>query len=369
MVPENKRIAPLPEFRPVPTSCRWKMGLDLGLRTTVCQELYVRQGEPIRPVSRTFPTVVAYPYNMQASDPGNQVLVEMGEAAVSRRDRFELLSPLALKTSQRGVPLMDFFRALSREIGRNRFGRPWGVVSCPSDAGQNELRELRAVLAELFERLLLIEEPLLLAKAILNDPAGCPALIVDIGAREVRASLAGCSLEDSEPYLATAKGMNAVDEALQKLLLEKYPDLLLTELTLSNMKERLGFVLPEKRRTYLKIELGSSSRTLDITGVLREACDVVIPRVLRVIRESLARCPREMLKDVLGRIYLAGGGASLRGLPARIQNELEKDGYDGAEVHYVKEPHSTLALGALKWALMTPDHAWGIPLFAFRPTG
>jgi len=158
-----------------------------------------------------------------------------------------------------------------------------------------------------------------------------------------------------------------VDAALGRLLLQIHPDLVLTDWTLARIKEQLGFVLPAERKVRLKLALNGSLRILDITAVLREACGILAASALKAVREALARCPSDHMEEFISSIIIVGGGAALQGLPRMIQDGLRKDGLDGAAVHTVRNPQALFALGALKWALATPDEAWGVPLFNYRP--
>jgi actin-like ATPase involved in cell morphogenesis len=164
-------------------------------------------------------------------------------------------------------------------------------------------------------------------------------------------------------------GGDAVDAVLKRLLLEKYPDLVLTDLTITLMKEELGSVSPVRKTAQVKVELGSTHRTIDVTDIVREACETQVPAVVGALQEVLGECPSDQADAFQEKIFLTGGGACLPGLPERVQSELERKGFHRAVVHSVARPRMVLALGALKWALVTPDGSWEVPLFAFRPTG
>jgi hypothetical protein len=361
--PHSRHTAP---FRPVRSSCSWKAGIVFGGSTTVYQEIFARRGSPARPDCRVLPTLVAYPKKGTFCD-GRGVRVEIGDAAESRRDQYDAVAPLSIRPPRRAVAILDFVEGLRRETQALRLGRPWGVVACPSGADAEKMGELRHMGAELFERLLVVDEALLATVGILQDPVGRHAMVVDLGKTSVRASLVSGRAPGADERFEMAGGGDAVDARLKALLLERYPDLALTDLTIARLKESLGFVAPARRTAVVELVLGGSRRRLDITEIVGRACEGLVDDAVEAIRQAIARCPSDGVEAFLGSIFLMGGGAEMPGMPQRIQAELEAEGLEDAVVHSVANPRTISALGALKWALVTPDEAWEVPLFQYRP--
>src|SRR5206468_10410711 len=142
----------------------------------------------------------------------------------------ELCAPLAAPGARRGLALLDFARGLRRLLSKDRTSWPWGVIGCPADSDLAQERELRAAGSELFERLLLVDEPLLLGMGLLEDPLHQHALAIDVGASGTRASLVG-GLAEGGPGTAHLPGQSsfhggggAVDQLLKSLLQKKYSD-------------------------------------------------------------------------------------------------------------------------------------------------
>jgi len=351
------------------TPCRlWRAGLDLGHATTVYQELYPKPGVPVRPVCSVIPSLIVsrgLPLPV-----GREVVpesrIEIGVSAERRRDRMEVFRPLLARKPLRSAALLDFGVALRREICKNRPGRPWGVVGCPVNAEEVRKREIRTVAGELFDRMLLVDEPLLIAGGILEDAASAKALVVDLGARGVRATLVDGPRIEEGHHVEVPQGGDSVDASIRNLILQKYPDLVLTDLTVMRMKESLGFVGPVRRTCQMKLVLGSGHRMIDVGDILKESCGILVNAALQAIREAVGRAPTGVADSYLQSIFLVGGGASVPGLAQRIQDALDREGPQGAVVHLVADPHKVLALGALKKAVMTPENAWEIPLFAYR---
>lgn len=332
---DGDKIPDSTAFRPAPTASRCKVGLDIGTTTTVCRQVFLPAETPIRPWGFSFPTPLT------RSSPDRET------------------GPF-----RRGIALLDLANALKAKFSLNGPGRPWGVIGCPSGAEPCQIQERRDVAGILFDRFLLIEEPLLVAMGILHVPMGRHVVVVDIGTGSTRASLVGGTAPTPQHLSIIPQGGNSVDEVLKRLLLQKYPSLLLSDRMIQDIKEKLGFVPPVERRAELKLVLGRHKKMVDISEIMSTACETVVPPVLKAIQGVLSRCPSDHIEEFLASILLVGGGAAIRGLPRRIQDELAREGMDSARVHFVQDPRSLIALGALKCALQAPDSAWKISLFS-----
>ena len=360
-----------PVLRSVPSRAAWKAGIDLGASTTVYHEIITGRGGKSVASSSVLPTAIAYPAPGGGGTPAAPEHFLVGQAALKNRDRLEVFSPMKAPPSERASLLFDYARALRAQIGSGRTGWPWGVVACPRGADAHERKLLQVAGSALFERLLLVDEPHLIAMEVLEDPFRQRALVVDIGERGIRASVVGGFATDLKgrqalhPSASIPKGGAWVDERLRSLLLKRYPDLFLTDVTVAHMKEETAFTPPANRVAKVKVMLGGEQQTLDISEILREACEPMAQVVVEAIYRVLLETPRAFLTDVLGRIYLVGGGASMIGLPERVKLELARVGFDRVTIHRPEHPRSVLAQGALKLALLVPDDCWEMPLFSY----
>ena len=189
---------------------------------------------------------------------------------------------------------------------------------------------------------------------------------MDLGATSTRFYLAsGISPVDEERVIISGGG-DGVDSRLKRAILQKYPDLMLTDETICQVKEKMGFVTPLSRRCTIELMLRETKRQLDVTDPVHGACESLVVEILEGLQRVLARCPSDYMEKFLENIYLLGGGANLRGLAARVQKEMIHLGLDLACIHTVEEPHSMTSVGALKWALTVEDDRWEIPLFSFE---
>ncbi len=77
---------------------------------------------------------------------------------------------------------------------------------------------------------------------------------------------------------------------------------------------------------------------------IRQAIEEPVREIVEVVKTTLEKTPPELAADLVDRgITIAGGGALLRGLVERIQNETE------IPVQQAQDPLSCVALGTIKY--------------------
>jgi rod shape-determining protein MreB len=122
--------------------------------------------------------------------------------------------------------------------------------------------------------------------------------------------------------------------------------ILIGEKTAEMVKHTIGSVCPGDET----LEIAVKGRDL-VTGLprevvitdtdVREALGQSMESLIDATREVLESTPPEILSDIIERgIFLAGGGALLKGLPELIELEL------GIPVHVALEPLTAVARGA-----------------------
>ena len=123
-------------------------------------------GEWGDPRGIAFPTVIGYPRNnlMCVADGAPRVVI--GTEALCCHDKLDLIYPLRHPGADRFLALSDFNQCLYHHMATRRSDRPWGVVAHPPGIDDDRKRELRGSVSKLFDRVLLVEEPLLMARAI-----------------------------------------------------------------------------------------------------------------------------------------------------------------------------------------------------------
>jgi len=96
--------------------------------------------------------------------------------------------------------------------------------------------------------------------------------------------------------------------------------------------------------------------------IVRDACEEIIPDILKGVKELLRRCDSDSIEHVMANIILTGGGSQIHGLCERVQEMLREDGYDSATTVRPADYKRLVANGALKIAENVRDDQWQVPM-------
>jgi len=346
-------------------------GLDLGTNTSVFQ-ISAQDGKTIEYENDIHPSLVGY--SKPGIIPGILPTTEkalFGEMALEYRLHLDLKWPLEDGFVGDVDVCREFVAYLRKQIDPKDACEIWGVIGAPANASKERLKDMRSTFAGAFEKVLIVPEPFLAAMGLRDDArAGKDpkyvdptkhSLIVDIGAGTTDCCLVQGYFPTAEDQVSVAIAGDTVDQKLAELIARRYPDIRLTRVTITKMKEANSFVGKDKSAN-VKVFVDGKPRTVDFGPLIREACEVLIEPTLECIRELFGRCDSESVEYVLKNIIVAGGGSQIGGLPELIQKSLRDEGYEGATTTVPEDYRRLVARGALKIANNVRDDQWQVPL-------
>jgi rod shape-determining protein MreB len=216
---------------------------------------------------------------------------------------------------------------LSRPGMKSMFKKPRIVISLPYGVTEVEKRAaINAGLAAGAKDVYLIDEPMAAAIGAglpIKEPKG--SMIIDIGGGTTEVAV--IALSDIVYCEAVRCAGHRFDEGI-----------------INYFRNRKGLIISEKLAEELKIEMGTAApkkgiRVRTITGrdvesgLQRElemtsedvglAMDEPISEIITAIHKAIENTPPELVSDLIETgIVLAGGGALIRDLDIRIQNEV-----------------------------------------------
>ncbi len=211
-----------------------------------------------------------------------------------------------------------------------RIPRPRIVVGIPSGVTPVERRAVQdACLSAGAREAYLIEEPMAAAigsKLPVEDPEGI--MIVDIGGGTTE--IAVISLGGMVINRSLRIAGDELDEEIINYMRTRY-GMLIGERTAEEVKIEIGSAFPSKDKddaaTVVRGRDLSNGlpKSLKVTAAeIREALTPVVSQMISGVQEVLEETPPELLTDIVERgIFLAGGGALLRGLDKRIAEETK----------------------------------------------
>lgn len=170
-------------------------------------------------------------------------------------------------------------------------------------------------------------------------------LVVDIGGGTTNIAILASGGVVSSVTL-TAAG-NAMDEAIRDYIRSKYC-LHIGESTAETVKKKLGSLLEEQDSDEQSMEIvgkhlidGAASAIEVSAGEIREALQPILSEIIGGVHRAIEETQPEAIADIYrSGIILTGGGALMRGLAERLQNELK------LHVAVPEDPIATVALGA-----------------------
>jgi len=228
---------------------------------------------------------------------------------------------------------------------RKRLVHPRIVIGVPSEITPVERRAVKEACAKASE-VYLVHQPVMAAIGAglpIAEPVG--NLIVDIGGGTTDIaviSLAGIVYSHSVRIAG-----NAMDEAIIDHVKKKHC-LLIGERTAEAIKIEIGSAYPLANPMHMEIRgrdmvrgLPSAVKVSDTE--IREALSTCVNTIVDAIRVTLERTPPELSADIADRgVVLAGGGALLKNLDARIRKET------GLPVAIAEDPLTSVVMGAGK---------------------
>ncbi len=241
----------------------------------------------------------------------------------------------------------QMLRHFIQKVHHNRFAHPRVVVCVPSGVTGVEKRAVEeATLSAGARQAYLIEEPMAAAIGAglpVSEPTG--NMIVDIGGGTTEVaviSLGGIVVSQS-----IRVGGDEMDEAIMGQIKKEYK-LLIGQQTAEELKLEIGSAwdLGEEVRAEVRGRdmLTGLPKTVVITSEeVRRALDEPVNQITDAIKSTLDKTPPELAADIMDRgIVLAGGGALLAGLDARLREETLMP------VHLAESPLTCVAVGSGK---------------------
>ena len=233
---------------------------------------------------------------------------------------------------------------LNRPGMRGFMKRPRIVISLPYGVTEVEKRAaIDAGKSAGAKEVILIDEPMAAALGAglqVKNPEGC--MIVDIGGGTTEVAV--IALADIVFCEAIRVGGHKLDESIVDYFRRKNNLIIKTE-TAELLKINLGTATPKKEiRTQMiqgrDLESGLV-RSLEVTSEeVGNAMDHDINSIIEAIHKALEKTPPELVSDIIERgIVLSGGGALIRELDLRLQNEVRLN------VRISENPLLTIARG------------------------
>ena len=225
--------------------------------------------------------------------------------------------------------------------------RPRVVVGIPSGVTEVEKRAVHdAAVSAGAREAYLVEEPMAAAiGANLNVTDARGSMIVDIGGGTTEVAV--IALGGIVVARSIRVAGDEMDEDIIQYARQKY-NLLIGERMAEEAKISAGSAYPLEQEMTVTLRgrnlITGLPEAIDVSSVeLREALSPSVNVIVETVRDAVDETPPELIADLMqGGVYLAGGGALLRGLDTRLSAETRMT------VRVADDPLTSVARGAEK---------------------
>ncbi len=229
--------------------------------------------------------------------------------------------------------------------GSTKILAPRVVVGVPSGITNVEIRAVRDATRNAGAgEVHIVEEPMAAAIGMrlpIHEPVGNMVIDIGGGTTDIAVISLGGVVRSKNVRIAGDKFNSDIVSYVRNQF-----KILVGDKTAEMIKTTIGSVLP----THAPLEASVKGRDL-VTGLpkeviltdtdIREALSQSVEALVESVREVLESTPPEVLSDVMQRgVYLAGGGALLKGLAELLENEIN------IPVHITGDPLTAVARGA-----------------------
>ena len=224
------------------------------------------------------------------------------------------------------------------------FPRPRVVIGIPSGVTEVEKRAVQDAALNAGARWArLVEEPMAAAIGAglpVSEPSG--SMIVDIGGGTTEVAVT--SLGGIVVARSIRIGGDEMDQDIVSYARREF-NLLMGERTAEDIKIEIGSAYPldEEISTFFRGRdlLTGLPRSIEVTSAqIREAIEPSVRSIVDSVKDTIEETPPELVADIMDQgIYLAGGGALLKGLDTRIAEATQM------AVHIADDPLTCVARG------------------------
>ncbi len=315
------------------------MGIDLG----TCNTLVCVKGEG---VVLNEPSVVAVRRGTnQVLRNGNAVGLVAKEMLGKTPGSISAIRPLkdgVIADFDITEAMLGYF--IHKVHGRSRLARPRVVIAVPSGITAVEKRAVyNSAERAGARRVYLVEEPMAAgigAGLPIAEPTA--SMIVDIGGGTTEVAI--MSLADIAVCNSIRVAGDELDAAIISYMRRKY-EMMIGLQTAENVKIEIGTIADTDEELTIEVRgrdvIGGLPRRCSVTsGEIQEALQEPIGQIVECVTRTLECAEPELAADLVENgIYLAGGGALLRGLDQMLSEQT------GLDVRVVDDPLSCVARG------------------------
>jgi rod shape-determining protein MreB len=283
----------------------------------------------------------------------------VGEAAFEKRSFVDLRSPLHDGVIQEYVErdlevARNFVSHVIETMSPGPDEEVCVIVGVPARATNNNKDMLLQVFEEVVDEVQVVSEPFLVAygqNTLVNN------LVIDIGAGTIDLCALKGAMPGQNSQVTLTKAGDFVDEQLELMITEVYPDVQMNTHVARRIKEESGYVGDAPSRIIADLRANGRPVSYDITELVGNACELMMGEIIEGVDLLIRNCPPEDQEEMLQNILLAGGGSQIRGISEFLEGILKAE-YGDVRVKCVDDSVYAVCTGGLKLAMELPPKYW-----------
>lgn len=239
----------------------------------------------------------------------------------------------------------DLLKHYLHKLGKSSFfGKPRLILSLPFGATEVEKKAIvRAGRAAGAREVFLVDEPMVAAIGAglpVREPKG--NMIVDLGGGTTEVAV--IALSDIIVCESLKVGGTVFDNNILKFFKEKY-QVILSENSCEQVKIKYATACPKKDIQTIEVsgrdcDSGMIKTIQSTTQAVGEAIEDSLNQIINLIHTTIEKTPPELVSDIIENgIVLTGGGALLKDIDIRMQNEIR------LSVRIANDPLTAIAKG------------------------
>ena len=249
--------------------------------------------------------------------------------------------------------IIGFIKYLFSLIDKKKNQKIYAVLGAPARATADDKQAVTYAFDGLVDSILVVSEPFLVAYG--QGIYGF-AVIVDIGAGTINICRMHGSIPEEEDQQTLYKAGNHIDKAFYDSFKAKVPNARITIHSMREIKEQYASVGKKPKKAFVESLISGKKLQFDVTNELHESCNMILPDMIKTLKELISQFDLEYQQSLRENIILAGCGSRIEGLESIIEQELSELG--SIKVNMVDDPVFACAIGGLKLAQDLPIEEW-----------
>ncbi|MDX8393514.1 MAG: rod shape-determining protein [Mariprofundales bacterium] len=282
--------------------------------------------------------------------------IVFGQKALDNKLALDIVWPLAdgiICNDEDTATRAILEHVINASIDKQQGDQIFAAIGVPAQASIKNKQAILAATKGLVDKVIIVSEPFAVAYSIDRFDE---CLIVDIGAGTTDLCRMHGSIPNAEDQCTLKHAGNFLDETLKLAILDKFPDVQLTNKIIREIKEKHAYAGENSDQILVMLNQKGIPTEYDLTDIMRTSCLQLIQPITQAIGEMIGSFDPDFQHILRHNIIIAGGGSRLKGIDVAVSKCLIT--YGGGNAECVSDSEFCGSVGALKMSIEMPEEYW-----------